>query len=133
MDLSLVVSFFVFKQKTAYEMRISDWSSDVCSSDLLVCVRAETVGRWLGVVDHPDARRKLHAGPTPLVGGIATMAPMLAVAALEGWRQPEHAPLFATLAFATAAFLVLGLADDRNHVSVTARLLISTDRKSTRL
>src|SRR3546814_2087164 len=35
--------FFFFKQKTAYEMRISDWSSDVCSSDLqgmvlLVCI-----------------------------------------------------------------------------------------------
>src|SRR3546814_5589559 len=29
-----VVFFFFFKQKTAYEMRISDWSSDVCSSDL---------------------------------------------------------------------------------------------------
>src|SRR3546814_6488724 len=28
------VCFFFFKQKTAYEMRISDWSSDVCSSDL---------------------------------------------------------------------------------------------------
>src|SRR3546814_15943227 len=28
-------SIFFFKQKTAYEMRISDWSSDVCSSDLL--------------------------------------------------------------------------------------------------
>src|SRR3546814_10012303 len=28
--------FFFFKQKTAYEMRISDWSSDVCSSDLPV-------------------------------------------------------------------------------------------------
>src|SRR3546814_15418688 len=28
--------FFFFKQKTAYEMRISDWSSDVCSSDLAV-------------------------------------------------------------------------------------------------
>src|SRR3546814_7379286 len=28
--------FFFFKQKTAYEMRISDWSSDVCSSDLYV-------------------------------------------------------------------------------------------------
>src|SRR3546814_10619422 len=27
-------TFFLFKQKTAYEMRISDWSSDVCSSDL---------------------------------------------------------------------------------------------------
>src|SRR3546814_4913037 len=30
-----VFLFFFFKQKTAYEMRISDWSSDVCSSDLL--------------------------------------------------------------------------------------------------
>src|SRR3546814_1307110 len=28
------ISCFLFKQKTAYEMRISDWSSDVCSSDL---------------------------------------------------------------------------------------------------
>src|SRR3546814_20404097 len=32
----LVCVFFFFKQKTAYEMRISDWSSDVCSSDLSV-------------------------------------------------------------------------------------------------
>src|SRR3546814_8548892 len=31
--------FFFFKQKTAYEMRISDWSSDVCSSDLREPVR----------------------------------------------------------------------------------------------
>src|SRR3546814_5430029 len=29
-------TFFFFKQKTAYEMRISDWSSDVCSSDLFL-------------------------------------------------------------------------------------------------
>src|SRR3546814_15394971 len=29
-----MLDFFFFKQKTAYEMRISDWSSDVCSSDL---------------------------------------------------------------------------------------------------
>src|SRR3546814_11262743 len=33
-DLLLLLTFFFFKQKTAYEMRISDWSSDVCSSDL---------------------------------------------------------------------------------------------------
>src|SRR3546814_5372117 len=31
---TLLLLFFFFKQKTAYEMRISDWSSDVCSSDL---------------------------------------------------------------------------------------------------
>src|SRR3546814_1756819 len=36
-ELTLIVfrHLFFFKQKTAYEMRISDWSSDVCSSDLL--------------------------------------------------------------------------------------------------
>src|SRR3546814_4455225 len=33
-DVCVVFFFFFFKQKTAYEMRISDWSSDVCSSDL---------------------------------------------------------------------------------------------------
>src|SRR3546814_2735149 len=32
---SFICIFFFFKQKTAYEMRISDWSSDVCSSDLV--------------------------------------------------------------------------------------------------
>src|SRR3546814_16384988 len=31
----MLLLFFFFKQKTAYELRISDWSSDVCSSDLL--------------------------------------------------------------------------------------------------
>src|SRR3546814_4194451 len=35
--------FFFFKQKTAYEMRISDWSSDVCSSDL----RRKSLSGWL--------------------------------------------------------------------------------------
>src|SRR3546814_1642974 len=35
-ELCLYLSFFFFKQKTAYEMRISDWSSDVCSSDLFI-------------------------------------------------------------------------------------------------
>src|SRR3546814_13812569 len=41
-SLSCVVLsfFFLFKQKTAYEMRISDWSSDVCSSDLSARVAA---------------------------------------------------------------------------------------------
>src|SRR3546814_3957594 len=33
--------FFFFKQKTAYEMRISDWSSDVCSSDLFLCFQPQ--------------------------------------------------------------------------------------------
>src|SRR3546814_13367098 len=34
--MAMYCRFFFFKQKTAYEMRISDWSSDVCSSDLVI-------------------------------------------------------------------------------------------------
>src|SRR3546814_2028801 len=37
----LLFSFFFFKQKTAYEMRISDWSSDVCSSDLKITAEVD--------------------------------------------------------------------------------------------
>src|SRR3546814_12871781 len=39
MCLFVQLLFFFFKQKTAYEMRISDWSSDVCSSDLTRILR----------------------------------------------------------------------------------------------
>src|SRR3546814_5124846 len=44
--------FFFFKQKTAYEMRISDWSSDVCSSDLLPAEGDAAAGERLG--DQPE-------------------------------------------------------------------------------
>src|SRR3546814_20624591 len=40
--LSVFCCFFFFKQKTAYEMRISDWSSDVCSSDLGITLFCES-------------------------------------------------------------------------------------------
>src|SRR3546814_10504599 len=40
--------FFFFKQKTAYEMRISDWSSDVCSSDLVAAALDEEAGDAAG-------------------------------------------------------------------------------------
>src|SRR3546814_6305019 len=45
--------FFFFKQKTAYEMRISDWSSDVCSSDLVETAVREAPGEQV----EPGARR----------------------------------------------------------------------------
>src|SRR3546814_5343494 len=74
--------FFFFKQKTAYEMRISDWSSDVCSSDLLrdrggrVELRGEAavapgalrprdgakVGELVGAVDGRAGVGRGHAG-----------------------------------------------------------------------
>src|SRR3546814_9168557 len=60
--------FFFFKQKTAYEMRISDWSSDVCSSDLIIpplsgrpSYRAGASGappRHAGPASHPSAEAR---------------------------------------------------------------------------
>src|SRR3546814_4912927 len=47
----LYLFFFFFKQKTAYEMRISDWSSDVCSSDLAalaICAPAFVTAFFVG-------------------------------------------------------------------------------------
>src|SRR3546814_13180366 len=48
----MLVCMFFFKQKTAYEMRISDWSSDVCSSDLGRLQAAAQVGLD-GAVERP--------------------------------------------------------------------------------
>src|SRR3546814_5762011 len=57
-------AFFFFKQKTAYDLRISDWSSDVCSSDLSLSFwcpgdSSECSGRALAL--QPESRRA--AGP----------------------------------------------------------------------
>src|SRR3546814_8464452 len=45
----LCYCFFFFKQKTAYEMRISDWSSDVCSSDLMEPTQDLAVARQFDI------------------------------------------------------------------------------------
>src|SRR3546814_3489594 len=54
--------FFFFKQKTAYEMRISDWSSDVCSSDLRIAALPALAVSFLPRVI--AAFRETHPGVT---------------------------------------------------------------------
>src|SRR3546814_3078105 len=56
--LLVSTAFFFFKQKTAYEVRISDWSSDVCSSDLMC------------LVDVEKAPKALPACATPVTNGM---------------------------------------------------------------
>src|SRR3546814_10936333 len=79
----LVLLFFFFKQKTAYEMRISDWSSDVCSSDLLVLHELKgTCGGRIGACRDDDgigarrARREqfLKIGRADVMADIAAKA-----------------------------------------------------------
>src|SRR3546814_2316971 len=72
----MCVLCFFFKQKTAYEMRISDWSSDVCSSDLF---RRPA----LGIEPRPEIRRRFgdhEEGHQGMLG-----------AAVFGALPPEHA------------------------------------------
>src|SRR3546814_9036405 len=59
--------FFFFKQKTAYEMRISDWSSDVCSSDLHV-IRTTDVDRMvaLRIATGRHHRGQMHHAARPV-------------------------------------------------------------------
>src|SRR3546814_5528136 len=62
---------FFFKQKTAYEMRISDWSSDVCSSDLATSQVHEHQHQTLqeGFIHGPDDRAYLAMGNALLFPG----------------------------------------------------------------
>src|SRR3546814_4285439 len=50
--------FFVFKQKTAYEMRISDWSSDVCSSDLALLFGYLLYIAWIALASNEGEAMK---------------------------------------------------------------------------
>src|SRR3546814_7011306 len=65
--------FFFFKQKTAYEMRISDWSSDVCSSDLRPPAPPSRAGG--SSPHHPDEALLHHRHGQLAVGGVEVAAP----------------------------------------------------------
>src|SRR3546814_11225349 len=69
---------FFFKQKTAYEMRISDWSSDVCSSDLDLHIEG----------NHRHRHRGGREADQPMGAQPRRMATKLAV---EAEQQSEHA------------------------------------------
>src|SRR3546814_10542254 len=59
----VILLFFFFKQKTAYEMRISDWSSDVCSSDLPEMMEA--------ALNYPDHSHPVDTRKASLIAGVA--------------------------------------------------------------
>src|SRR3546814_3826332 len=62
--------FFFFKQKTAYEMRISDWSSDVCSSDPKSFDRQRVCTAAMDSAALEAARRETDAGSTRTVASL---------------------------------------------------------------
>src|SRR3546814_2685412 len=89
---------FFFKQKTAYEMRISDWSSDVCSSDLPTSLREYDirgiVGKTLGMEDAKAIGRTFgtmirRAGGSKVATGYdgRVSSPMLEAGVIEGLNE----------------------------------------------
>src|SRR3546814_8747266 len=69
--LTFYSALFFFKQKTAYEMRISDWSSDVCSSDLGALTYALKANTDNGLVEFVrDAASALDLGIFSMENGI---------------------------------------------------------------
>ncbi len=91
---------------------------------LMVCAFGPAIGQRLGVMDMPDGRRKLHASPTPLVGGIAVLVPPVVVGVVQSVGSAWY-PLYLCLAALTAFFVALGYLDDRRHIRAVLRLVIS--------
>src|SRR3546814_18239329 len=76
------LSFFFFKQKTAYEMRISDWSSDVCSSDLGGKAAAAPAAKAEAAAPAPAARSE------ESVDTVTTLSPAVRRLVLEHGLDP---------------------------------------------
>src|SRR3546814_9443574 len=79
---------FFFKQKTAYEMRISDWSSDVCSSDLFRLLPAASHGRSINRPPSFAPAAILRGGPEGGKPARQIAAPACAIP-LASLRTPE--------------------------------------------
>src|SRR3546814_7886043 len=87
----LLMLFFFFKQKTAYELRISDWSSDVCSSDLIAPSIAAVKTIRPCSCRRAKAPRQAGASGEKLAPVIVTNRPPSARrASAEATRSEEH-------------------------------------------
>src|SRR3546814_10269142 len=91
-----ILYVFYFKQETAYEMRISDWSSDVCSSDLWQSLRpifqAKGVQRGVIARDLRDLRilRNRVAHYEPIIA-LPLAQRYASITTLTGWLSPSAA------------------------------------------
>src|SRR3546814_3827033 len=84
---------FFYKQKTAYEMRISDWSSDVCSSDLIPAAGATPGSAFRGILSNGTKSYLVSARPVASSSaGAQTSAPSDNTSGDEPLLQPDQEP-----------------------------------------
>src|SRR3546814_3430752 len=86
--------FFFFKQKTAYEMRISDWSSDVCSSDLVIDAIVRDVPQalrpaWQELAGQA-AEANAFAEPWFVAAGLRNLRADLDIHLLQVWNSGDR-------------------------------------------
>ena len=91
---------------------------------LLVGLKAKAIGAHLRVIDYPGDNHKTHSAPTPLVGGLAVIFPLLIACAHALWMSSDSAVYGALLIVTGGAFL-LGFFDDRKGLSPSVRLFIA--------
>src|SRR3546814_7925150 len=84
--------FFLFKQKPAYEMRISDWSSDVCSSDLSK-VQEALKAKFGDKAQEAVAAKAAELGVSPSeLGDLASKSPAMVLALFQTTGQSGPKP-----------------------------------------
>src|SRR3546814_9065347 len=129
---SLWFVFFFFKQKTAYEMRISDWSSDVCSSDL----RALRVNLAAFRTDYSDLQI---SQLVPLCCVVVTNAAKARIKGFEietvvrpaAWLQLDGSYAYLDAKF--TEYAIPGQDYTGNRLPRSPKNKVNVDRKSTRL
>ncbi len=91
-----------------------------------ICLFAMPIAQRLSIIDHPDSGRKAHPAPTPLVGGIAIMVPLIlwCVVRIAAGHIESPERLWVAVALCGGTVAITGFVDDRRHVSAGARLIL---------
>lgn len=90
----------------------------------VVCLLRMPIARTMALVDMPDQPRKAHAGPVPLVGGIA-LFPAIAIACVQAVALGASDDAMGVVVGVVFCFFMIGYADDRVQIRPSRRLLLT--------
>lgn len=91
-----------------------------------ICLFAMPIASRFRVIDYPDNGRKAHPAPTPLMGGVAIMVPLVlwcVARIVAGYPEPPE-KLWVAVAICGGAVALTGFIDDQRYVSAVARLIL---------
>lgn len=92
------------------------------SVSVVICMRGAAIGRFLGVLDHPDNARKFHRRVTPQVGGVAVISGLMIWLLIENYLGITDARFATAVTLCGAGVALVGFTDDQNGITPLARL-----------